>query len=194
MAEFGLKTKMLVKDVMNSPVVTVDENEITNNIAVSMDRGRIGAVIITNAEGKPIGIITERDLVVRVIAKNKKPDEIKAKEIMTTPLITVDPETTISDAARKMSRLNIRRLGVFYKGELKGIVSNKDLLSVMPELMEITQENTRIDREGITEELEDGPQSGYCDNCDAYSENLKIHNGQNICDECRIELEEEEKQ
>ncbi|MCL2172418.1 MAG: CBS domain-containing protein [Candidatus Bathyarchaeota archaeon] len=192
MAEFELKTKMLVKDVMNSPVVTVNENETTNNIAVIMDKGKIGAVIITNKEEKSIGIITERDLVVRVIAKNRKPDEIKAKEIMTTPLMTIAPDATISDAARIMNRKNIRRLGVFYKGKLTGIVSNKDLLGVMPELIEITQEHTRIENANITEELEDPPQSGYCDNCEVYSENLKVRNGQNICDECRIELEEEE--
>jgi CBS domain-containing protein len=191
MAEFGLKTKMLVKDVMNSPVVTVDENETTNNIAVTMDKAKLGAVIITNKEGNSIGIITERDLVVRVIAKNKKPDEIKAKEIMTTPLITIEPQATISDAARKMNHLNIRRLGVFYKGNLTGIVSNKDLLSVMPELMEITQEHTLIESAIATEGLEDPPQSGYCDHCEVYSENLKVCNGQNICDECRIELGQE---
>jgi CBS domain-containing protein len=191
MAEFELNPKMLVKDVMNSPVITVDEDETTNNIAVTMDKGKIGAVIITSKEGKPIGIITERDLVGRVIAKNRKPDEIRAKEIMTTPLITVDPETTISDAAREMRRKNIRRLGVFYKGNLAGIVSNKDLLSVMPELMEIVQEHTRLENANITEELEDGSQSGYCDNCEVYSESLKVRNGQNICDECRIELEQE---
>ena len=191
MAEFGLKTKMLVKDVMNSPVITADESETANNIAVTMDKAKLGAVIITNNEGKPIGIITERDLVVRVISKNKKPDEIRAKEIMTTPLITIDPETTISDAAREMNRKNIRRLGIFYKGNLTGIVSNKDLLGVMPELMEITQEHTRIESANITEEQEENSQSGYCDNCEIYSENLKVHNGQNICDECRIELEQE---
>jgi signal-transduction protein with cAMP-binding, CBS, and nucleotidyltransferase domain len=194
MAEFELKTKMLVKDVMNSPVIAVDENETTNNIAITMDEERLGAVIINGKEGKPIGIITERDLVVRVIAKNKKPDETKAKEIMTTPLITIESEATISDAARIMSRRNIRRLGVSYKGNLEGIVSNKDLLSVMPEIMEIAQEHTRLESATITEELEDNPQSGYCDNCEVYSENLKVCNGQNICDECRIELEDEDEE
>ena len=189
MSEIGLRPKLLVKDVMSSPVITVNENEPTNNIADTMAKGRLGAVIITNKEGKPIGIITERDIVVRVVAKNKKPDEIKAKEIMTTPLITIEPEATISDAARKMNRLNVRRLGVFYKDNLTGIVSNKDLLGVMPELIEIIQERTRIENASIAEGPED-PQSGYCDNCEVYSENLKVYNGQNVCDECLIELEQ----
>jgi CBS domain-containing protein len=190
MSEFGLRTKMLVKDVMSSPVVTADEDETTNKIATAMDKEGLGAVIVTNKEGKSIGIITERDLVIRVIAKNNKPDEIKAKEIMTTPLVTIEPDATISDAARRMNRLDIRRLGVFYKGNLVGIVSDKDLLGVMPELIEIMQEHTRIEGAPV-EEFEMAPQSGYCDRCEAYSDNLKEHNGQNLCDECRIELEQE---
>ncbi|MDR2707251.1 MAG: CBS domain-containing protein [Nitrososphaerota archaeon] len=191
MSEFGLRAKMVVKDIMSSPVITADETETTNNIAVTMSEENLGAVIITNKEKKPIGIITERDLVDRVIAKNNKPDQIKAKEIMTSPLITIEPDTTISDVARKMSRSNIRRLGVVYKGNMIGIVSDKDVLGVMPELIEIIQERTRIEEANITREFEETPQSGYCDQCEAYSENLKEYNGQNVCDECRIELETE---
>jgi len=190
MSEFGLRAKMLVKDVMSSPVITAHEAEATNNIAITMSKENLGAVIITNEEKKPIGIITERDLVVRVLAKNNKPDQVKAKEIMTTPLITIDPDAAINDAARKMSRLNIRRLGVIYKGNMIGIVSDKDLLSVMPELIEIIQERTRIEESNITEEFEGTTQSGYCDQCEVYSEDIKEYNGQNICDECRIELEQ----
>ena len=132
MAEIGLRTKMLVRDVMSSPVVTLDEDETANKAAVNMDMKDLGAVIVTNKAGKSIGIITERDLVIRVIAKNLKPDTVKAKEIMTTPLVTIEPEATISDAARRMNRLDIRRLVVIYKGNLVGIISSKDILGVMP--------------------------------------------------------------
>jgi signal-transduction protein with cAMP-binding, CBS, and nucleotidyltransferase domain len=191
MSEFGLRTRMLVKDVMSSPVVTAEEDQTTDKVAVAMDKEGLGAVIVTNKQGKSIGIITERDLVIRVIAKNMKPDGVKAKEIMTTPLVTIEPEATVSDAARRMNRLDIRRLGVFYKGNLVGIVSDKDLLGVMPELIEIMQERSRIEGTAAAEELEEAPQSGYCDRCNTYSESLKDRNGQNICDECRIELEQE---
>ena len=137
MSEIGLRTKMLVRDIMSSPVVTMDEDETSNKAAANMDMNDLGAVIVTNKAGKSIGIITERDLVIRVIAKNLKPDTVKAKEIMTTPLVTIEPEATISDAARRMTRLDIRRLGVIYKGNLLGIISSKDILGVMPELIEI---------------------------------------------------------
>jgi CBS domain-containing protein len=192
MSEIGLRTKMIVRDVMSSPVVTIDEEETANKAAANMDMHDLGAVIVTNKVGKSIGIITERDLVIRVIAKNLKPDTVKAKEIMTAPLVTIEPETTISDAARRMTRLDIRRLVVIYKGNLVGIISSKDILGVMPELIEIMQERSRIEDADITEENEEVPLSGNCDRCNDYSESLKERNGQNICDECRIELDQEE--
>jgi len=191
MSEIGLRTKMIVRDVMSSPVVTMNENETSNKAAVAMDRDDLGAVIVTSQEGKSIGIITERDLVIRVLAKNLKPDTVKAKEIMTTPLVTIEPEATITEAARRMNRLDIRRLGVIYKGNLVGIISSKDILGVMPELIEMILERSRIEGAARTEETEEVPLSGYCDRCNEYSESLKERNGQNICDECRIELEQE---
>jgi len=191
MSEIGLRTKMLVKDVMSSPVVTMDENETSNKAAVVMDENDLGCIIVTNKAGKSIGIITERDLVIRVLAKNLKPDTVKAKEIMTTPLVTIEPDATITEAARRMNRLDIRRLGVIYKGNLVGIISSKDILGVMPELIEIIQERSRIEDADRTEETEETPVSGYCDRCNVYSDSLKERNGQNICDECQIELEQE---
>jgi CBS domain-containing protein len=192
MSEIGLRTTMLVKDTMSSPVVTTDENAPSNKVARLMDENKVGAVVVTNKEGKPLGIITEKDLVIRVLSKNLTPSAVKAKDIMTSPLVTIEPEATISEAARKMSSMNIRRLGVLYKGNLAGLVSSKDILSVMPELIEIIQERNRIesaDRPEETEEVEEAPISGYCDRCGVYSDSLKDVNGQNLCEDCRIELE-----
>ena len=191
MSDIGLRTRMIVKDIMSSPVVTLDENATSNKVATLMDENDLGCVIVTNKAGKPVGIITERDLVIRVLAKNLIPDAIKAKEIMTSPLVTIQPEATISEAARRMSRMDIRRLGVVYKGNLVGLISSRDIVGVMPELIEIIQERTRI--EGAVEaeetETEEKPLSGYCDRCGVFSENLKDVNGQNLCEDCRIELE-----
>jgi CBS domain-containing protein len=195
MSEIGLRTRMVVKDVMSSPVVTLGEDATSNKVAKIMDKHDLGCVIVTNKAEKPVGIITERDLVKRVLAKNLKPDAIKAKEMMTSPLITIEPEATISEAARRMSRLDVRRLGVLYKGNLVGVVSSRDVLGVMPELIEIIQEKNRIEGAAGTEEtveVEETPLSGYCDSCGMYSETLKEVNGQNSCEDCRIELETEE--
>jgi len=191
MSDIGLRTRMVVKDIMSSPVVTLDEDATSNKVATLMDENDLGCVIVTNKAGKPVGIITERDLVIRVLAKNLVPGAVKAKEIVTSPLVTIQPEATISEAARRMSRLDIRRLGVVYKGNLMGVISSRDILGVMPELIEIIQERTRLEDAAQAEETEDEekPLSGYCDSCGVFSENLKAVDGQNLCEDCRIELE-----
>lgn len=194
MSEIGLRERMLVKDVMSSPVVTTDEQAPANIVAKLMLDNKVGAVIVTNREGRPLGIVTERDLVVRVLAKNLAPEKTIAKDFMTSPLITIEPDAPINEAAKRMSRKDIRRLAVIYKNNLEGIVSSKDILDVMPELIEIMQEHTRIEGAGgpeATEAVEEAPLYGYCDRCGVYSENLKDLNGQNLCEDCRIEVEAE---
>jgi len=192
MAEIGLRTRMLVKDVMSSPVITVSEDATVDKAAQLMADSHIGCILVTSKEGKPLGIITESDFVTRVLAKNIQPKKLTAKEVMTSPLITIDPNETLSEAARRMSRLNIRRLGVMYKGDLVGVISSKDILAITPELLEIIQEKARIEGRTATEEApESAPLAGYCDQCGRWSDDLTEIEGNFLCDECEIELKGE---
>lgn len=190
MAEIGLRTKMLVKDVMSSPVITVDEDTTIDNAAQLMTDSRIGCVVVTSKEEKPLGIITESDFVTRVLAKNIQPGKLTAKEVMTSPLITVDPDESLSEVARRMSQLNVRRLGVMYKGNLVGVISSKDILAITPELLEIIQEKARIEKETVMEERSESvPLAGYCEQCGGWSDELNEIEGNFLCEECRIEFE-----
>jgi CBS domain-containing protein len=101
MAEIGLRTKMLVRDVMSSPVITTGEEESVDEVAKLMKAQRLGSIIVTDNEGRPIGVITERDLVTRVLSENKLPSDLKAKEVMSSPLVTIKPDETLSNAARQ---------------------------------------------------------------------------------------------
>ncbi len=191
MAELGIRTRMLVKDVMSSPVITMDENGFVLEASKLMAENDLGCIIVTGKEGKPLGILTEKDLVVRVLAKNAQASKIRVKDVMTTPLITIDPDATLSEAARKMSRLNIRRFGVMYRGNLAGILSSKDILAVTPELIELIQEKARLEaetKEGPPPE-EGSPLAGYCDNCGRWSDTLKEVEGDILCEECQAERE-----
>jgi len=193
MSEIGLRPRMLVKDVMTSPVITIGEDGTIHEASQLMEKNDIGCIIVTSKEGKPVGIITERDMITRVLSKNILPDKVKAKKVMTSPLLTIDPDETLTEAARKMSRLNVRRLGVIYKGSLEGLVSSKDILAVTPELLEIIQERAKIDTEPAQEE--EGPElrpfAGYCDHCGRWSDALKELEGQMLCDECQTEMKGE---
>lgn len=189
MAEIGIRPRMLVKDVMTSPVITVDEETPIDKTAQLMDKHVVGCIIVTSKEGKPLGIITERDFVTRVLAKNIQPADLTAKEVMTSPLITIDPDEKLNEVARRMSQLNIRRLGVMYKGDLVGIISSKDILNITPELIEIIQEKARIEGETAVEVAsESSPMAGYCDHCGQWSDALKEVEGNFLCEECQEEL------
>ncbi len=194
MSDIGLRSRMLVKDVMSSPVVTIHEDARANKVAELMDKHGLGCIIVTSKDKNPLGIITERDLVRRVLAKNIKPDALASNEVMTTPFITIDPGEKISEAAKRMSRLNIRRLGVMYKGKLVGVLSSKDILSVMPELIENIQEQALIERENRAQEAtqeEPTPLAGYCDRCESWSDTIKQVNGEFLCEDCAVEIEGE---
>lgn len=192
MAEIGIRTRMLVKDVMSSPVITVNEDATVDKAAQLMAKGHIGCILVTSKEGKPLGIITESDFVTRVLAKNIQPNKLTAKEVMTSPLITIDPDENLSEAARRMSQLNVRRLGVMYKGNLVGIISSKDILGIMPQLIEIIQEKARIQGGTAAEEApESAPLAGYCDQCGRWSDDLTEVEGNFLCKECQIELKSE---
>ena len=190
MAEIELRPKMLVKDVMSSPAVTVPENTPIDKTAQLMSNDKLGCIIVTSKDGKALGIITERDLVRRVLAKNIRPSKLTAKEVMSTPLITVDPDEPLTETARRMSKLDVRRLGVIYKGNLVGIISSKDILAITPELLENMQEKARIERETEVEEesLESAPLAGYCEQCGSWSDNLHEVEGTYLCEECKMEL------
>jgi len=193
MADIGIRPRMLVKDVMTSPVITISEEDNAQKAAQIMNKNDLGCIIVTSKEGKPVGIITERDMVTRVLAKNTLPSKVNAKKVMTSPLLTIDPDETLTEAARKMSRLNVRRLGVIYKGNLLGLISSKDILAVTPELLEIIQERAKIDKEPTSEEEapEPRPFAGYCDHCGQWSDDLKEVEGQLLCGECQTELKGE---
>ena len=191
MAEMGIRARMLVKDVMSSPVITVNEKEPVTKVAKLMGKHDLGCIIVTGKDGKPLGIITERDLVTRVLAKNRPRYKLAAKGVMTAPLVTIDPDENLSEAARRMSRLNVRRLGVMYKGELVGVISSKDILAITPELIEIMQEKAKIQGESVTEEATYLQMAGYCDLCGQWSDTLEEVEGSFICEDCKIETKGE---
>ena len=113
-----------VKDFMTTNVLTIDVQGTVLDAAKLMHQQDVGDLVVTE-DKVPKGIITERDLVRRVIAQ-KKPLDTKVSEIMSDPLITIDEESSLRDAARKMVKYRIRRLPVMKKNVLVGIIVTSD--------------------------------------------------------------------
>lgn len=120
-----------VGDVMTPQVVTEDEEVPVTKISRDMEVSGIGSVVITK-EDKPIGIITDRDIATKVIMRNRRPSEIKAKEIMSSPLTTIEPETSIEKACELLAENGIRRLPVIEDDKLVGVISVRNILTRNP--------------------------------------------------------------
>ena len=182
--DLDLTGKLVVREAMSSPVITVNENQSVVDTAELMSKQHIGAVIIVDVNENPVGILTERDLVYRIIAKDLTPGDISVKEVMSTPLRTVDPETSLEEAMKIMDRHNIRRLGVNYKNKLEGIITERDILRLIPTILEISRERSWINEGNSI----GGPALvGYCSQCDIYSSNLRNTDGKFLCEDCRLD-------
>jgi len=117
----------VISDIMSSPVVTIDKKAKVRDAAQLMTEKRIGSIIITE-DGRPVGIITERDVLERVVSPSRDPTMTETGEVMSSPLITIQREKGILEAMRKMREHDISRLVVMDDGTMVGIVSEKDII------------------------------------------------------------------
>jgi signal-transduction protein with cAMP-binding, CBS, and nucleotidyltransferase domain len=187
-----VRTRVLVREVMNSPVLSVLPNEDVQSIASKMSAAKVGSVVVQKEE-IPVGIITDGDIVSKVVSKNSLPNSIKAEEIMTTPLRTIESEKEIIEAARQMLSQRIKRLGVTYRKTLVGIISISDILAITPELFDIISEK-RAMMATESNARQPGFLAGYCDHCNQWSDVLLEMDNKFLCEECRTGKEEEQEQ
>ena len=113
-----------VKDLMTKNVVTIDANKTVVEAAALMSEKDIGDLIVMD-DNTPVGIVTERDFVRRVLAEGKSVDS-KVSEVMTRSLKVIDPDAPIKEAARRMVNKGIRRLPVIKDNKLVGIITAAD--------------------------------------------------------------------
>lgn len=171
-----MKRTISVRDAMTTNVLTAGPNTTVARAAKLMAERGVGSIVIVRG-GKPVGILTERDLLMKVLGPDLKPSRIKVGKIMSSPLITVSPETDITEAARLMSKNRIRRLPVVEHGRLVGILSASDVTAISPELLEIVAHR----EEGAREEVEES----VCEVCGEVVPTLYEVNGSWVCENCR---------
>jgi len=180
----NMPTRVLVRDIMNSPVISASPNDNIKDIASKMKEEKIGSIIILEDE-TPLGILTDWDIVSNAVVRDVKPSMIKASEIMQT-LHTIEGGEGVTEAARLLRKHNIKRLGVVYKTKLVGIISASDVISVTPDLVDVISEKASLLRGEIGRGA--GNISGYCDECGEWSDLLQYEEGKFTCEECRAEI------
>ena len=130
-----------VEDIMVKKVITVDKDETVDRAVNRMNEHGIGCLIVVS-ERIAVGILTERDLLKRVLAKAKDPRETKVHEVMTQPLVYVSPDTDIDKAKAVMSRFRIKKLPVIdSEGHLVGLITVTDIANSLERMLRDLDEN-----------------------------------------------------
>lgn len=117
-----------VNQIMSKNLLTLDKSTSLQEAAEQMKKLRVGCVIVTE-EGNPIGIITERDFVTKIAAEGR-PLFTEIKEVISSPLITIDSEETIWEASELMKEKLIHKLPVIENGKIVGIVTTSDIVRI----------------------------------------------------------------
>jgi CBS domain-containing protein len=124
-----------VEDVMVEDVISVSEKATVKEAAVLMEENEIGCLVVVN-NGKPVGIVTETDMVKRVVLGPADPEKTKVKKIMSRPLVFGNPQMDVDTASKIMRKRKIKKLPIIEKGRLVGLVTTTDIVR-SPEVMKM---------------------------------------------------------
>ena len=131
--------EIIVKEAMKTNIAMVEPSTTVFKAANIMKKRRIGNVIIVEKK-QPIGILTESDIIRKIVAEGKDPKEVIIKDVMSTPIIVIEPYINLEEALKTMGKCNVRRLPVIENDELIGIITQKDISIISPILHEISRE------------------------------------------------------
>jgi malate dehydrogenase (oxaloacetate-decarboxylating) len=120
---------LVAKDILEKDFLSMPEDTTLYQATQQMKTSRHGFVIVTDDKGKPVGIVTEWDIVSKVVAEGKDPKKVRLKELMTRDLITVDPEDGIDELSHFMATKGIRRVLVVADGSVLGIITSRTVLA-----------------------------------------------------------------
>ncbi len=177
-----MNKEVVVKEAMKTNLAVVNPNFSVMEAAKIMKKRNIGNVIVVEKK-QPVGILTESDILKKVVAEGKNPEKTMVKDVMSTPIIVIDPYVTLEEAMKTMGKCNVRRLPVIEDDELIGIITQKDISRISPVLHEISREWYDI---AVRDEshLKKQVFSGKCEDCGTLSSNLKNVDGRLLCDDC----------
>ena len=181
---------MSVRDIMSVNVVTMPPDASILEVAKLMEKMDLGSIVIEDKQ-RPVGIITESDIVRRVIAGSKDVNATHARDVMSSPLFYVSPTTALTEAMRIMARSNIRRVVVLKNDTLAGIITSRDILKWSPELIDVLVESLKLkNSENGSNDLGDEDDEmiehgGECAMCGEYSSDLILEDGRYLCESCR---------
>jgi len=134
---------LLVRDVMTKDVRVVRPDTSVKEVVAVMNKFDIGSVVVVQGE-RPVGIITERDVLKRIVEPCLAPETLTARQVMTSPVVTIDENASVNEAARLMVKKRVKRLLVTRNNDqLVGIITFTDIVAKVPEMLSMLEELVR---------------------------------------------------
>ncbi|MEM1513519.1 MAG: CBS domain-containing protein [Candidatus Thermoplasmatota archaeon] len=177
-----MKKEILVRDIMSKAPVIIKSKATVLEAAKEMKNEKVGSVIVVE-NGKPVGILTESDILKKIVAEGKDASKIKVKDVMSSPLVSISPDEKIEKALKLLGENRIRRLPVIENGKLVGVITERDIVQFSPLFIDLIEEWARITKERIEyERSETTP--GMCEECGMTTDKLIEVNGRMLCEFC----------
>ena len=181
-----MKTGYKVHDCMTTKPISVSSESSLEQCAKVMAKNHVGALVVKDNHLSK-GLITEQDIVRKVIAKGINPLTKNVRDFMETKLITIGSDDDIYDALIKMRDSNIRHLPVVDKGKMVGLLTLKDVLKIEPQLFELLVEKFELREETRKPINRIISNEAICQGCGAYVEDVKKVKGSLLCERCVAE-------
>jgi len=137
-----MATIVIVRDIMSRNVRVVRPDTSVQEVVATMNKFNIGSIIVVQSE-RPVGIITERDILKRQVEPCLAPETLTARHIMSSPIITIDENASIEEAAVLMTKKRAKRLPVMSDGKLVGIITYTDIVFKVPAMLSVLEELVR---------------------------------------------------
>jgi len=134
---------ILVRDIMAKNIKTVRTDDSAHDAVVKMNKFDVGSVIVTN-NNRSVGIITSKNILIRIVEPRLDAGVVRAKDIMSSPLITIEASAPVEDAAKLMAQRHIKKLAVVEGDKVVGVVSSSDIVRANPTQLSILQELLRV--------------------------------------------------
>ncbi|PIX32200.1 CBS domain-containing protein [Candidatus Bathyarchaeota archaeon CG_4_8_14_3_um_filter_42_8] len=133
---------VLVRDVMSKDIRVVRPDTSVKEVVATMNKFDIGSIVVVQGD-RPVGIITERDILRRLVEPCLAPETLTARQIMSSPVLTISETANIDETAKLMARKRVKRLPVINNGKLVGMITYTDIVAKVPTLLSILEELVR---------------------------------------------------
>jgi len=133
---------VLVRDIMSKDVRVVRLDSSVKEVVATMNKFDIGSIVVVQGD-RPVGIITERDILRRVVEPCLAPEVLTARQVMTSPLVTIKEAVSVDEAAGLMAKRRVKKLPVMNEEKLVGIVTFTDIVAKVPTMLSMLEELLR---------------------------------------------------